>query len=36
MLRGRYADVIAFDSEDDDIALEFSGIDVAAGIEWHF
>jgi hypothetical protein len=36
MLRGRYADLRAFGEEVGEIALKFSGIDVAAGIEWHF
>ncbi len=34
MIRGRWADGFAFDDADDDIKVEFTGIDVSMGIEY--
>jgi hypothetical protein len=34
MVRGRWADGMAFDDEEGDIPVEFSGFDMAIGLEW--
>jgi len=36
MLRGRWADGMAFDDSDGDIAVEFSGVDLSVGVQWAF
>ncbi len=34
MVRGRWADGMAFDEGDDDVAVDFTDIDFAVGLEW--
>jgi hypothetical protein len=34
MIRGRWADGMAFDDNEGDIQVEFSGVDVSLGLEW--
>jgi hypothetical protein len=34
MIRGRWADGMAFDDNDGDVPVEFSGVDVSLGLEW--
>lgn len=34
MLRGRWVDGMAFDDSDGDIPVEFTGFDIALGLEW--
>lgn len=34
MLRGRWANGMAFDDNEGDVAVEFTGVDVSIGLEW--
>jgi hypothetical protein len=36
MLRGRWADAMAFDDNEGDIPVDFTGFDVALGLDWEF
>jgi hypothetical protein len=36
MLRGRWADGMAFTDSDGDVSIHFTGVDLSLGLEWNF